>query len=169
MFKTNFKQMYCVVNYFIQNFLHVNKLKLIEEKTMVEENKMTQEEQQQWVREQYLKATKYLADQGKVVESVADTESRYLVPVMSVWKLNLLDKTSVWVISGDLPTDHIVLAEEESARNVVRHFSYKWQLQADNILQTPDHSKEQQEFAQLLIGRAEGLYQLFQKDDLWRE
>ncbi|MFT5813323.1 MAG: hypothetical protein ACI9VT_001071 [Psychroserpens sp.] len=134
---------------------------------MTEQKSMTDEQKKDWIREQYLKATKYLADKGLVTESVADTESRYLVPVMAVWKINLLDKTCVWVICGDLPTDHIVLNNGEPARDVVRHFSLKWQLQAENLLRIVD--KEQHEFAKLLIGRADGLYNIYEKDGLWQE
>jgi len=133
---------------------------------MTDKQEMTQEQQQAWLREQYLKATKYLANKGLVTESVADTESRYLIPIMAVWKINLLDKTKVWVISGDLPTDHIVLEKEEPARNVIRHFSFKWQAQADNLLRSED--QEQVSYAKLLITKAEGLYQLYDKDELWK-
>lgn len=134
---------------------------------MTEKKPMTEEQKQAWIREQYLKATKYLADKSLVTESVADKESRYLVPIMAVWKINLLDKTSVWVISGDLPTDHIALNNGEPARDVVRHFSLKWQLQAENLLRLDD--KEQHQFAQLLIGRADGLYKIYEKAELWQE
>lgn len=134
---------------------------------MTEKKAMTDEQKQAWIREQYLKATKYLADKGLVTESVSDTESRYLVPIMAVWKINLLDKTAVWVISGDLPTDHIALNSGEPARDVVRHFSLKWQLQAENLLRLED--KAQHQFAQLLIGRADGLYKIYEKAELWQE
>ncbi|KXJ51193.1 MAG: hypothetical protein AXW17_09585 [Colwellia sp. Phe_37] len=127
---------------------------------------MTEEQKQAWIREQYLKATKYLAEKGLVTQSVAETESRYLVPVMALWKINLLDKTKVWVVSGDLPTDHIVLDKGETARDVVRHFSFKWQLQAENLLRLDD--QEQKQFAEFLITRADGLYQLYDKDELWQ-
>ena len=125
---------------------------------MTDKLEMTQEEQQAWIREQYLKATKYLAEKGLVTESVADTESRYLVPLMAVWKINLLDKTKVWVISGDLPTDHLVLEKSEPARNVLRHFTFKWQIQADNLLKSD--VQEQVDYAKLLMNKAEGLYKL---------
>lgn len=133
---------------------------------MTDKLEMTEEQKQAWIREQYLKATKYLAEKGLVTESVAETESRYLVPVMALWKINLLDKTKVWVVSGDLPTDHIVLDKGETARDVVRHFSFKWQLQAENLLRLGD--QEQKQFAEFLITRADGLYQLYDKDELWQ-
>lgn len=133
---------------------------------MTDKLEMTEEQKQAWIREQYLKATKYLAEKGLVTQSVAETESRYLVPVMALWKINLLDKTKVWVVSGDLPTDHIVLDKCETARDVVRHFSFKWQLQAENLLRLDD--QEQKQFAEFLITRADGLYQLYDKDELWQ-
>jgi hypothetical protein len=133
---------------------------------MTDKLEMTEEQKQAWIREQYLKATKYLAEKGLITESVAETESRYLVPVMALWKINLLDKTKVWVVSGDLPTDHIVLDKGETARDVVRHFSFKWQLQAENLLRLDD--QEQKQFAEFLITRADGLYQLYDKDELWQ-
>ncbi len=126
---------------------------------------MTEQEQQAWVREQYQTATKFLASKGMITESVADTESRYLVPLMTMWKINLVDKTSVWVICGDLPTDFAQLPVAKDAREAVRHFSFKWQMQAENLMKTGD--AEQEKFAQLLISRAEGLYDLFEKDELW--
>ena len=134
---------------------------------MTEKQAMTAEQQQQWIREQYLKATKYLADKGLVTESVSETDSRYLVPILALWKINLLDKTSVWAISGDLPTDHIVLTDQEPARDVLRHFSLKWQLQAENLLRSDN--KEQHQFAQVLIGRADGLYKTYENAELWPE
>lgn len=132
---------------------------------MTENKKMTLEQQQAWLREQYLKATKYLADKGLVTESVKESESRYLVPYIAVWKINLLDKSKVWVIAGDVPTDHLVLDDQATAREVVRHFSLKWQLQAENLLRSSD--QEQHQFAKILIGRADGLYKLFDEDKLW--
>jgi len=140
---------------------------MTEKESTIQEQVLTEEQKQAWIREQYLKATKYLAEKGLVPESVAETESRYLVPIMTVWKISLLDKTKVWVICGDLPTDHVVLDNGEPARDVVRHFSLKWQLQAENLLRI--ESTEQQEFAQLLISRANGLYQLYENDKLWAQ
>ena len=45
----------------------------------------------------------HLAEQGIVMESVAVSESRYLPPLIAVWKIHGLNKTVVWAISGDVP------------------------------------------------------------------
>jgi len=126
---------------------------------------LTDEEKQQWLRDKYQVATKFLADKGMVTTSVSDADSRYIIPLMSIWKLNLIDKSSVWVIAGDLPTDYIEENVAKDAREAVRHFSYKWQMQADQLLQAP--SNEQHEFANILIHRAESLYNIFTKDEIW--
>ncbi|MFT5758035.1 MAG: hypothetical protein ACI9LM_002774 [Alteromonadaceae bacterium] len=132
---------------------------------MAEQQEMNEQEQQEWVRNSYKTATKYLADKGMVTESVVESQSRYLVPALAVWKLNLLDKTSAWVICGDLPTDHANTDVAVNARDVIRHFSFKWQMQAENVGKSGQ--KEQEEFANLLISRAEGLYGLYEKEELW--
>lgn len=132
---------------------------------MNKNEQMTEQQQQDWVREQYQAATKYLAEKGLITSSVSEAESRYLVPAVAVWKLNLADKSSVWVISGDLPTDHVEYSVADNARKAMSHFAMKWQLQADNLLQSDN--EEQQNFAKLLIGRAEGLFNMSEKEELW--
>lgn len=132
---------------------------------MAKAQEMNAEQQNQWVREQYQVATKFLAEQGLVTESVVVEESRYLVPIMSVWKLKALDGCYYWVICGDLPTDHSRFDIAPNAREAVRHFSFKWQMQAENLFKSGD--KEQDEFAKLLVGRAEGLYDLYQQEKFW--
>lgn len=132
---------------------------------MTNEKQMTEQEQQAWVKKQYQAATKHLADKGLVTESVAVEDSRYLIPLVAVWKLKLLDNTRVWVICGDLPTDHTNGDVATEAREAIRHFSLKWQLQAENLLKSGESA--QADFAKLLIGRADGLYQLYSDDKLW--
>ena len=137
-----------------------------EEEGMSKANQMSEQEQQQWIREQYQVATKFLAAKGLITDSVVNSDSRYLVPFVSLWSIKLADKSRVWVIAGDLPTDYAPLSVAKDAREAIRHFSFKWQMQADQLLKSSD--EEQQKFAQVLIGRAEGLYDLFEKDAIWQ-
>jgi len=132
---------------------------------MTQDVQMTEEEQQHWVRSQYQVATKYLADKGLVTSSVKVEDSRYLIPALAIWKLSLLNGESYWVLCGDLPTDHSRIDVAPNARDALKHFSLKWQMQAENLLQAK--SKEQNDFAHLLISRAEGLYQLCENEKLW--
>lgn len=127
---------------------------------------ISEENQQDWVREQFQIATKFLASKGLLSESVSDRESRYLAPLLSIWKINLQDTSSVWVITGDLPSDYSPLSVANDARDAVRHFSLKWHMQADKLLSSPQN--EQVEFAHLLIEKAERLYELFNINEFWQ-
>ncbi|PKG84359.1 DUF4826 domain-containing protein [Colwellia sp. 75C3] len=133
---------------------------------MTEAVEMTEEEQQQWVKKQYQIATKYLAEKGIVTNSVTVEESRYLVPLLALWKLTAMDGKKFWVLCGDLPSDHSSVDVAPNAREALRHFALKWQMQAENLLQA--ENEEQKNFAQLLIGRAEGLYKLYDDESLWQ-
>lgn len=133
---------------------------------MTKDVSMTEEQQQQWIKNQYQVATKYLAEKGVVTQSVQVEESRYLVPILALWKLTSIDGNKFWVLCGDLPSDHSSVDVAPNAREALRHFSLKWQMQAENLLQAKN--EEQNEFAHLLIGRADGLYKLFNDESLWQ-
>lgn len=136
---------------------------------MSEVRELTEQETQEWIRGQYLKATKYLADKGIVTNSVSTEQCRYFIPIVSVWKLTTLENKTMWVISGEVPCDHIDASAAVDAREALRNFSMKWQLQSENILASGTREQTQIEFAQLLVKRAEGLYHLFNNDKLWLE
>ena len=122
----------------------------------------------EWVRKQFQKANEYLASKGIVPDNVSVQDSRYLPPYMAVWRLNTLQKQSFWVISGDLPTDHIALSAAENAREAVRAFSLQWQMKAQQIINAGIDDKTKHDFAQLLISRAESLYNMFEDEQLWQ-
>jgi hypothetical protein len=126
---------------------------------------MTEEQQQQWVKKQYQIATKYLAEKGIITNSVAVEESRYLVPILALWKLTAMDGKKFWVLCGDLPSDHSSVDVALNAREAIRHFALKWQMQAENLLQADN--EQQKSFAHILISRAEGLYKLYDDENLW--
>jgi len=134
---------------------------------MTEQQTMSEQQRSDWIKEHYQEATKYLASKGIITSVVAPEQSRYLVPLVAVWLLTDKDGNKFWVINGDLPADHVQSDVASNAREAMRHFSMKWQLQAENLIESND--QKQQEFGQLLIGRAEGLYQIFDNEDLWKE
>lgn len=127
--------------------------------------KMSEKQQQQWIKEHYQVATKYLAEKGVITHSVTVEESRYLVPVLTLWKITATNGNKFWVLCGDLPSDHSNIDVAGNARDALRHFSLKWQMQAENLLQAK--GEDQHKFANLLISRADGLYQLYNDDSLW--
>lgn len=132
---------------------------------------LTPEQQEQanseWARTQFQKANQYLAEKGILPENVAVSESRYLTPLVAVWKIKAQDRKEYWVISGDLPTDHLALSAAKDAREAVRAFSLHWQLKAEQIMNSGSVDKTKVDFANLLVNRAHSLYDLFAKEELW--
>jgi len=134
-----------------------------------EELAQAEQQQSEWIRAQYQKANQYLAGKGIIPDTVAVSESRYLVPYMAIWKLNTRDKKSYWVITGDLPTDHLAVSAAASAREAVRAFSFQWQLKAQQLIDAGIRDKTQEDFANLLISRAHNLYDMFNQEELWQQ
>ena len=131
-------------------------------------NELTDEQRAAWVRTQFQKANEYLATKGIIPDNVAVSESRFLPPLVAIWKLNTRDAKSFWVISGDLPTDHMPLSAAPNAREAMRSFALHWQLKAEQIAQAGFSDQTQVDFANLLVKRAEGLYDLFDNEQLWQ-
>ncbi|MDG1123175.1 MAG: DUF4826 family protein [Glaciecola sp.] len=128
---------------------------------------MTQAEHDQWVREQFQRANKHLAENGVLFDSVVVEESRYLAPYVAVWKIKSQQGKYFWVLSGDLPADYIPFDTAEDVRNALKHFSLSWQLKAENIISTNGIDETQQNYAKLLADRAISLYQLSEQQELW--
>ncbi|MBT0586586.1 DUF4826 family protein [Alteromonas oceanisediminis] len=126
-----------------------------------------QEQLGEWVRTQFQKANKHLAENGVLFESVVAEDSRYMAPFVAIWKINANNQKQYWVISGDLPVDYLPSSVAEDARSALRHFALKWQLKAENIRSEAANDATQTEYAQLLEARAEGLFELQSQDKLW--
>ncbi len=79
-----------------------------------------------------------------------------------------------WVISGDVPTDHLALKQATSAREAAKHFAMKWQLQAARLVESQsvgrsdDDPKLWNETGSTLTRKAEALYALAEDDTHWQ-
>jgi hypothetical protein len=122
-----------------------------------------------WVREQFQRANKHLAEKGILFESVVTEQSRYLAPYAAVWQIRAQDKKSFWVISGDLPADAIPLEAAQSAREAMKRFSYSWQMQAENIRRSDTKDEEQIAFATILDAKAAMLYKISTDEKVWQD
>ena len=129
---------------------------------------MTAQQSSNWVREQYQKVAQFLAEKGVIIDAVILEQSRVMEPVLTVWKVKATDGKQYWAIGGDLPSDVAPVSVAADARAVLKHFSLHWQLKAENLLKLENPDPTQQDFAKLLIGRAEGLYAMAEQDDLWK-
>ena len=99
-----------------------------------ERQPISEEERADWVREQFQKANKFLAENGVLFDTVITEESRYLMPYLAVWKIRAMDGKLYWVISGDLPTDYTSIDNAKDAKEVLRHFAMHWQMKAENLI-----------------------------------
>ncbi|MDP4528397.1 DUF4826 family protein [Alkalimonas delamerensis] len=129
---------------------------------------LTEQQQSEWVRTQFQKANEYLGSKGILPDQVLVKESRYLVPLVAIWRIKSQDRKEYWVLTGDLPSDHMPFSAATSPKEAIRAFSLHWQLKAQQILDTQQGDKTQLDFANLLIGRAQSLYELFNNEAMWQ-
>ncbi|MCL1048843.1 DUF4826 family protein [Shewanella abyssi] len=140
---------------------------------MAEEVEQAQDQEalrQEWIRTQFQKANKFLAEKGILPSKVHADESRYLAPFVAIWKMESKkpSKQTFWVMSGDLPSDYVDVNVAATARDAIRHFSMIWQMKAENIRRSSlVKDPAQAKFAELLISRAEGLYKMQADDKIW--
>jgi len=128
----------------------------------------SQEAVSAWVKQQFQRANKHLAEKGILFDTVVVEESRYMAPEVAVWKIKDTKKNVYWVISGNLPADAISVSVANSAREAIRHFSLSWQLKAQNIMSSAVVDNTQKEFATLLTAKAEMLYEVQENEKWWQ-
>lgn len=140
-----------------------------QEKKALTAEEHAQLEQQKiiWQRECFQNAQKHLAEKGIMPKSVVDKDSRFLAPLCAMWKFKAQNGKTYWVVTGRLPTDHAEVSAAKDARDAMRYFSLQWQLKADQIMSTGARDKTQVDFANLLINRAHGLYEMYENEPLW--
>ncbi|MDT7524903.1 MULTISPECIES: DUF4826 family protein [Idiomarinaceae] len=132
-------------------------------------DQLTDEQRTTWVREHFQAANKFLAEQGIITERVLTKESRYIAPIVAVWKFQTQDKKEVWVINGDVPTDLAAGKNAKDARDATRHFSLQWQVKAEVVAHQAQGDRQQLNYANYLVNRAEQLYDVFEDEKLWQQ
>jgi hypothetical protein len=137
--------------------------------TKKESPTFNQQQLSEWVREQFQRANKHLAENGVLFDSVVTEASRYLAPFVAVWKIKSIENKYYWVISGDVPCDFMSFEHEKTAREAIRRFSMIWQMKAESILQSGTSDPVQHDFAKLLIAKAENLYQIQADEKVWQD
>lgn len=112
---------------------------------------------------------------GAAVEAAPVWIFPHKVLIAKVWGMG--QKTRfIWTISGDdLITDHIPASMAATPKDAVRHFSLKWQMDADRLLalgksKAPlaDTQLSMANYANKLIKDAEALYDMTERDDIWQ-
>lgn len=136
------------------------------------ENKLSQEEVNKWIKSEEAKLFNYLARNNMQLTGI-EPSSRLFPRQMVLWQVNTKDHGKQWVLTGELPSDHLAAEKIPDERAALRNFSLSWQLKAEKIMarqaeQTNSSTqKEQSDYANLLVTWAERLYQLNEMDSVW--
>lgn len=115
-----------------------------------------------WARENLDRAVHDLMNAGKLAGITIEARPAWAMTGKYVIG-QVLDKSSaggfVWVIAGDFQTDSIGSNVAATARDAARHFSLKWQMDAER---SPDAGDA-------IVQRAEELYAIAENNDAWKE
>jgi hypothetical protein len=95
--------------------------------------------------------------------------------IAKVWGLGQKSRF-IWTISGEaVITDHIPGNMAATPKDAARHFSLKWQMDADRLIalgnsKRPVTGSQQHmgNYANKLIRDAEALYELTERDEIWQ-
>jgi hypothetical protein len=133
------------------------------------------EENREWILEMKAKLLKYCRNKELGADRILDKQYAGLAPYFALWAVeNRKEHKKYWVITGDLPNDHLPYEVAGTPRDALRHFSLSWQLKAEKMQQkleqndllmgTPEQHKE---MINLLQDRATNLYNLSADDKIW--
>ncbi len=113
---------------------------------------------------------------GTAVQAAPVWMVPHQILIAKVWGLGH-ENDFVWSVSVDkLIADYVGGSLAASPRDVARHFSLKWQMDADRLMNR-ENSKlaveksdtSMRAFSQKLIENAEILYEMANRDDVWQE
>jgi len=113
---------------------------------------------------------------GPAVEAKPVWISPHKILIARVWEASQ-KSDFIWAIAGEKAvTDHIPGNMAATPREAARHFSMKWQMDADRLLDitkkrpTVEGTQENMEaYTKQMIQYAESLYDLAGRDDVWQQ
>lgn len=113
-------------------------------------------------RSQLGQALSDLKSMGAIEDEIMEARPAWIMPfefVIGQTRGSALDVEFLWVIGGKLPIDCVHSNIAQTARDAARHFSLKWQLDAERLGGAE---------AARLVSLAEYLYSIVDNDDYWR-
>ena len=128
-----------------------------------------------WTQNETGRVLDYCSRNNLGLINFVEKQSAILPPIVAVWLVDSrANKEKFWVISGEVPLDHIPVNVAKSAREAIRYFALNWQLKAERLMhslvegkpQLGDNEKQTQ-FANTLIKSADMLYDMAEKNELW--
>lgn len=112
---------------------------------------------------------------GAAVEARPVWAAPEQILIARVW--NAAQKSQfIWaIVVKDVVTDHIAGSAAASAKEAARHFSLKWQMDADRLLRAVGESVQDEaaaaeirNYARRLVALAEQMYELSQQEEVWQ-
>lgn len=145
------------------------------EQQTAENTAPAQPTERQWEQAQYARALKYCSEKGLRMPQMDRRNSRVLPPYIALWLVSSQDLTDkLWVLTGDLPADHVSVKVAGSARDALRHFSLAWQLKSQGLFDelqagraSLGNADNQHAYARMLVSRAESMYGMAEDESLW--
>ena len=130
---------------------------------------------EKWAQEQLVKIQKQCFANGIEFNKFKADKCLSLPPAIGIWAFTDNKKNEYWAITGQLPVDIAPASVAANQREVARYFSMSWQLKAARMEESLAEGKmlmgdaETQKAAiDELIQKANALYDIYEKDDLWR-
>lgn len=113
---------------------------------------------------------------GTAVQATPVWMVPHQILIAKVWGIGH-ENDFIWSVSVDkLIADYIAGSLAATPRDVARHFSLKWQMDADRLLNreksklaVEKSDSTMQDFSKKLIENAEILYDAANRDDVWQE
>ena len=127
------------------------------------ETRQAEQKLREWLQDQLKNATKLISERGLIDDPLIDVKPSWTLPFsLVIGKVRAHNDPVAfkWFICGEVPLDCIDGAVADTPRDAIRHFSVKWQLDAEKA-GSPEHSKR-------LIHLAESLYPLTEDERLWQ-
>ncbi|MCH7820789.1 MAG: DUF4826 family protein [Proteobacteria bacterium] len=132
-----------------------------------------------WIRETLDKAVQEITSLGVIDDKLVEARPVWSVPYkVMIGQVRVANDQSTfrWIISGDLPTDHISSTVAATPREAVRYFSIKWQRDATRYNDPAarkahglDETLDWNQLTEKLVAKAEELYDMAGDDRLWRQ
>ncbi len=138
----------------------------------------TPEGEARWLAEQHRHLIEYLERESVRHADVPDEPELHIPPYLALYHLPAASdsNTGWWVITGDVPTDHVSDHRADDGRQALRAFARKWRTAAGVMAERQDADnadgatpEQSQAAARHLFERAKMLHQLAQKDEIWGE
>ena len=132
-----------------------------------------------WIRYTLGKAVHEITSLGVIEDKLVEARPVWSVPYrVMIGQIREANDQSTfrWIISGDLPTDHISSTVAATPREALKYFSTKWQMDAaryndpvERKAHGLDETKNWNQLTEKLVAKAEELYNMAEDDSLWRK